>query len=121
MQIPYINLSLQWKKEKKFLGPIIDNVLEKGNYVGGEEIKTFEKNICRICKVKYAVALNSGTDALTLSLHLLGIKKGDEVGNVLATLLSLLLIQNITNDLIYAPDTALYFWLTTGILISLKE
>ena len=29
--------------------------------------------------VKYTIALNSGTDALTLGLHLLGVKAGDEV------------------------------------------
>ena len=79
MKIPYVNLSLQWKKEKKFLGPIINQVLEGGSYVGGKEIDIFEKNVCKICNTKYAVALNSGTDALTLGLHLLGIKKGDEV------------------------------------------
>ena len=32
-----------------------------------------------MCNTRYAVALNSGTDALTLALHLLGVKKGDEV------------------------------------------
>ena len=37
------------------------------------------KKISLQCKVKYCVALNSGTDALTLSLHLLGVKRGDEV------------------------------------------
>ena len=37
------------------------------------------------------------------------------------TIFLMLIAQNLTNDLIYAPDTALYFWLTTGILISLKE
>ena len=30
-------------------------------------------------KTKYAISLNSGTDALTLGLHLLGVRKGDEV------------------------------------------
>ena len=33
----------------------------------------------KICNTKYAIALNSGTDALTLSMLLLGIKRGDEV------------------------------------------
>jgi len=79
MKIPYVNLTLQWEKEKKFLKPIINSTLEKGNYVGGKEIENFEKNISKICQTKYAVALNSGTDALTLGLHLLGVKKGDEV------------------------------------------
>ena len=36
------------------------------------------KKISKLCKTKYCVALNSGTDALTLSLHLLGVRKGDE-------------------------------------------
>ena len=48
MKVPYINLSLQWNKEKRFLGPIINEVLKKGNYVGGKEIEIFENNISRI-------------------------------------------------------------------------
>ena len=38
-----------------------------------------KKKISKLCGTKYAVALNSGTDALTLALYLLGVKKGDEV------------------------------------------
>jgi dTDP-4-amino-4,6-dideoxygalactose transaminase len=79
MKIPYINLNLQWKKEKKYLAPIIQKVLENGIYVNSKEIDLFEKNISHACRTKYAVALNSGTDALLLSLYLLGIKRGDEV------------------------------------------
>ena len=79
MKVPYINLSLQWNKEKRFLGPIINEVLKKGNYVGGKEIEIFENNISRICNTKYAVALNSGTDALLLGLYMLGVRRGDEV------------------------------------------
>ena len=79
MKIPYINLSSQWKKEKKYLLPVVKKVLENGIYVNSQEIDLFEKNISRECGTKYAVALNSGTDALLLSLHLLGIKRGDEV------------------------------------------
>ena len=77
--IKYINLIDQWKEDKKKLLPIIDKVLSQGNWVGGENIKKFEENISRLCGTKYAVALNSGTDALTLGLYLLGVKKGSEV------------------------------------------
>jgi len=79
MKIPYVDLSLQWKKEKKDLSPIINRVLEKGNYVIGKEVDIFEKNVAKACGTKYALALNSGTDALTLSMLLLGVKRGDEV------------------------------------------
>jgi dTDP-4-amino-4,6-dideoxygalactose transaminase len=77
--IPYVNLSAQWQAERNDLLPIIDRVLSSGQYIGGSEVEAFEKKVAKLCQVKYAVALNSGTDALTLALHLLGVKQGDEV------------------------------------------
>jgi dTDP-4-amino-4,6-dideoxygalactose transaminase len=79
MKIPYVKLNLQWKKEKSSLIKIINETLENDSWVGGRNIYKFEKNIARLCKTKYAVSLNSGTDALTLGLHLLGVRRGDEV------------------------------------------
>ena len=43
------------------------------------KFKNLKKKISKLCKTKYCVALNSGTDALTLGLHLLGVRRGDEV------------------------------------------
>ncbi len=79
MYIPYVNLKKQWQNEKAKILKIIDKSLSTGNWVGGNEINKFENNIKKICNSKYAVALNSGTDALTLALYLSGIKKNDEV------------------------------------------
>ncbi len=79
MKIPYVNIQKQYKSEKKKLLKIIDKTLYSGSWVGGSEIEKFEKNISKICKTKYCVSLNSGTDALTLALHLLGVRRGDEV------------------------------------------
>ena len=79
MKIPYVNLNLQWKKEKKDLLKVIDETLENDHWVGGKNIEKFEKNIAKLCNTKYAAGLNSGTDALTLGLHLLRVSKGDEV------------------------------------------
>ena len=79
MKIPYVNLKKQWSTEKKNILKLIDKTLSNGEWVGGPEIRKFETNIKRICKTKYAVALNSGTDALTLGMYLLGVKKDDEV------------------------------------------
>ena len=78
-RILYVNLDAQWQDDRDGLLPIIDTVLGSGHYVGGDEVDKFEKNMAELCQVKYAVALNSGTDALTLSLHLLGVGHGDEV------------------------------------------
>ena len=79
MKIPYVNLPTQWEKEKTELLPIITDTLSKGSYVLGGEIDKFEKKIAKLCRVKYAVALNSGTDALTIGMYLLGVRRGDEV------------------------------------------
>lgn len=79
MRIPYVNLNLQWKREKTHLIQIIDETLENDSWVGGSSIQKFERNVAKLCKTKYAVGLNSGTDALTLGLHLLGVRRGDEV------------------------------------------
>ena len=78
-QIPYVNLQAQWKDEKDDLLPIIEKVLSRGQYVFGDELDQFEEKIAKLCGVKYATGLNSGTDALIFALHLSGIGKGDEV------------------------------------------
>ena len=79
MPIPYVNLTKQAKSQKKEILDLLNRIIKKGQFVGGYEIDKFEKNICKLINVKHCVALNSGTDALTLGLHLMGIKKGDEV------------------------------------------
>ena len=79
MKIHYVSLSDQWESEKNDLMPIIEKVLSKGLYVNAPEIDEFEEKVAELCNTKYAVALNSGTDALTLALYLAGVKRGDEV------------------------------------------
>jgi dTDP-4-amino-4,6-dideoxygalactose transaminase len=77
--IPYVNLKKKYLLEKKDLLKIIDKTLSTGHWVTGEEVDKFEKNIAKLCEVKYCNSLNSGTDALTLALYTLGIRRGDEV------------------------------------------
>mgnify|MGYP000214947058 CR=1 FL=1 len=55
MKIPYVDLSLQWKKEKKDLSPIINRVFEKGNYVIGKEVDIFEKNVANNLQAAYVL------------------------------------------------------------------
>ena len=52
---------------------------KSGIYVGGDNIKEFESNLSKFLKVKYVSSVNSGTDALYLSLKALGLGKNDEV------------------------------------------
>ena len=79
IHIPYVNLGAQWQDDREELLPIIDNLLGRGHYVGGAEIEKFEEQVAKLCQVEYAVTLNSGTDALTMALYLMGVNRGDEV------------------------------------------
>tara|TARA_X000000950_G_scaffold288608_1_gene406263 strand:+ start:8975 stop:10075 length:1101 start_codon:yes stop_codon:yes gene_type:complete len=79
MKIRYVNLSRQYKSERKELLSLIDKTLSTGQYVGGDQVQKFENAISKLLKVKYCVALNSGTDALTLGLHAMGVRRNDEV------------------------------------------
>ncbi len=79
MKIHYVNLPKQYKSERKELLSLIDQTLSTGQYVGGDQVQKFENSISKLLKVKYCVALNSGTDALTLGLHAMGVRKNDEV------------------------------------------
>lgn len=55
------------------------NVLEKGNFISGENVKELETVIANRLGVKEAIAVGNGTDALVLTLHAYGIGPGDEV------------------------------------------
>lgn len=57
----------------------VKRVLKSGNLVSGEEVLNFENEFARVISVKYAIAVNSGTSALHLSLLALGIGPGHEV------------------------------------------
>ena len=51
----------------------------KVNYWTGNEGKNFEREFASWCGTKYSVAVANGSVALSLALHALGIKRGDEV------------------------------------------
>jgi perosamine synthetase len=53
--------------------------LENERFVFGESVFKFEEKFARYCGTKYAVAVNSGTAALHLSLIALGLKKNEKV------------------------------------------
>ena len=46
---------------------------------GGDLVDKFENEICQYTGSKFAVACNSGTSALHISLKLCNVKQGDEV------------------------------------------
>lgn len=60
----------------------IHKVLESGWYILGREVEKFEKNFAAYLGVKFAVGVNSGTDALELAMRSLGVGAYDLVFTV---------------------------------------
>ncbi|WP_457786649.1 DegT/DnrJ/EryC1/StrS family aminotransferase [Geobacillus sp. Geo 8.1] len=79
MKVPYVNIGLQNKLILEELNEAINNVIKSGQFILGDEVEKFERNFAKLTNAKYAIGVNSGTDALILTLLAYGIGPGDEV------------------------------------------
>ena len=79
MKIPLVDLKAQYNPIKEEINATIRKVIEGGQFILGTEVETLEEEIASYLRVKYAIGVASGTDALHLALVACGIKPGDEV------------------------------------------
>jgi len=79
MKIPVLDLKLQYQQLKSEIDSAIALVLESTQFVLGPEVEKLEQEIASYLGVKYAIGVNSGTDALIIALRALDIGEGDEV------------------------------------------
>ena len=79
MKIDFANLQLQYQKYKSDIDDNIQSVLNKSNYIMGEEVKQLESNLSSFTGAKHTITCSNGTDALLLSMMALNIQPGDEV------------------------------------------
>ncbi len=79
IRIPYVSIAAQHTEIKAELLAAMAAVIDKGQFILGDEVGEFEQRFAERCGVRYAIAVNSGTDALVLALRFLGIGPGDEV------------------------------------------
>lgn len=77
--VSYVSLAQQHVAIKAELLEAVDRVIEHGQFIFGPEVETFEQRFAKLCGVRFAIGVNSGTDALILALRALGIGEGDEV------------------------------------------
>ncbi|MFH0855154.1 MAG: DegT/DnrJ/EryC1/StrS family aminotransferase [Candidatus Omnitrophota bacterium] len=79
MKIPALDLKKQIAPIRKELDSAIKEVIDHASFILGGYVESFEKRAAQYCKVKYAVGVSNGTDALSLCLLALGIKAGEGV------------------------------------------
>jgi dTDP-4-amino-4,6-dideoxygalactose transaminase len=77
--IPFVDLAASHAPIKSELLAAISRVIDSGMYILGEEVEIAEQAFAALCGTRYAIGVNSGTDALVLSLRALGVGPGDEV------------------------------------------
>src|SRR5918992_4336907 len=61
------------------LAEALERVARSGRYILGPEVSAFEEEFARYLGVRHCVGVANGTDAITIALRALGIRRGDEV------------------------------------------
>ncbi len=79
MKIDFANLQYQYQLYKNDIDTAIQAVLNKSNYIMGEECDLLERELEAFTEAKHAIVCSSGTDALLLAMMALDIQPGDEI------------------------------------------
>lgn len=79
MEIKFVDLKQQYKGIKPEVDTAVQRTIENASFILGPDVEKFEEDFAMFCGTQYAVGLNSGTSALFLALHALGVGPGDEV------------------------------------------
>lgn len=79
MQVSFSALDKQHEAILPELMQAVEKVFRSGAFVLGKDVEVFEQRFAAYHQRKYAIGVNSGTDALIIPLRAFGIGPGDEV------------------------------------------
>jgi dTDP-4-amino-4,6-dideoxygalactose transaminase len=77
--IALVDLKRQYKTIQEDIDKAIRDVVLNTDFIMGGDLKKLEEEFAHYCGAAHAVGLDSGTGALELALHAVGLKPGDEV------------------------------------------
>jgi len=77
--LPVLDLKPQLASIRDEVLAAVTKVIDSTAFINGPATRDFEAAAADYLGVKYAIGLNSGTDALIIGLRALGVKAGDEV------------------------------------------
>ena len=79
MKIDFAKLQYQYQLYKSDIDKKIQDVLNKSNYIMGEEVQQLENELELYTGAKHAITCSNGPDALTRAMIALNIEPGDEI------------------------------------------
>ena len=77
--IKLVDLNFQHTQLREELEAAFQSVVNRGQFILGQQIKTLEADFATYQDCQYAIGVSSGTDALLLALRALGVGPGEEV------------------------------------------
>lgn len=79
MKIPFLNFGPMHSSIKTEMMTAFESVYDSNWYILGEHLSKFEREYASFNRIKYAIGVSNGLDALYLSLKAIGVGPGDEV------------------------------------------
>jgi dTDP-4-amino-4,6-dideoxygalactose transaminase len=79
MSVPLLDLRAQHRTIREEVEAAVRRVMESQQFILGEEVAAFEREVAALLGVPHALGVASGTDALLLALRGAGVAKGEEV------------------------------------------
>jgi dTDP-4-amino-4,6-dideoxygalactose transaminase len=77
--VPLLDLKPQFETIQDEIRRTVDRVIASQLFILGSEVEELEREIAAFTGARHAIGCASGTDALVLSLHALGVRGGDEI------------------------------------------
>ncbi|MEB2343616.1 MAG: DegT/DnrJ/EryC1/StrS family aminotransferase [Deltaproteobacteria bacterium] len=77
--VPFLDLRAQYAGLRGEIRAALDDLFERQAFVLGEPVAALEREVAAFLEARRAVGCASGSDALLLVLHALGVGPGDEV------------------------------------------
>lgn len=79
MNVPLLDLKLQYAALRDEIRPVVDEVMENQYFILGPNVTGLEDEIARYCQTGHGIGVTSGTDALLIALMALDIGPDDAV------------------------------------------
>lgn len=79
MEVPFVDLYAQYLTIQKDVDQVLEDVIKESAYIRGPYVDQFEKEYANDYGVNHCISVANGTDAIYITLKMMGITEGDEV------------------------------------------